>query len=132
MENKNIKILVVDDEPDIVEILKYNLEKEKFTVFKAYSGEECITSANANNPDMIILDIRMPGMTGIEACRTLRENEKFAETPILFLTADSDEYTTMNAFDAGGSHFITKPIKPSILVSIIKELTKKRNWLTIN
>ncbi|MBK6396809.1 MAG: response regulator [Bacteroidetes bacterium] len=125
MENKNIKILVVDDEPDIVEILKYNLEKEKFTVFKAYSGEECITSANANNPDMIILDIRMPGMTGIEACRTLRENEKFAETPILFLTADSDEYTTMNAFDAGGSHFITKPIKPSILVSIIKELTEK-------
>ena len=125
MENKNIKILVVDDEPDIVEILKYNLEKEKFTVFKAYSGEECITSANANNPDMIILDIRMPGMTGIEACRTLRENEKFAETPILFLTADSDEYTTMNAFDAGGSHFITKPIKPSILVSIIKGLTEK-------
>lgn len=125
MENKNIKILVVDDEPDIVEILKYNLEKEKFTVFKAYSGEECITSANANNPDMIILDIRMPGMTGIEACRSLRENEKFADTPILFLTADSDEYTTMNAFDAGGSHFITKPIKPSILVSIIKELTEK-------
>ncbi|MFZ7116266.1 MAG: response regulator [Bacteroidota bacterium] len=125
MENKNIKILVVDDEPDIVEILKYNLEKEKFTVFKAYSGEECITSAIANNPDMIILDIRMPGMTGIEACRSLRENEKFAETPILFLTADSDEYTTMNAFDAGGSHFITKPIKPSILVSIIKELTEK-------
>jgi two-component system alkaline phosphatase synthesis response regulator PhoP len=125
MENKNIKILVVDDEPDIVEILKYNLEKEKFTVFKAYSGEECITSAFANNPDMIILDIRMPGMTGIEACRTLRENERFAETPILFLTADSDEYTTMNAFDAGGSHFITKPIKPSILVSIIKELTEK-------
>lgn len=125
MENKNIKILVVDDEPDIVEILKYNLEKEKFTVFRAYSGEECITSAIANNPDMIILDIRMPGMTGIEACRSLRENEKFAETPILFLTADSDEYTTMNAFDAGGSHFITKPIKPSILVSIIKELTEK-------
>ncbi len=125
MENKNIKILVVDDEPDIVEILKYNLEKEKFTVFKAYSGEECITSANANNPDMIILDIRMPGMNGIEACRSLRENEKFADTPILFLTADSDEYTTMNAFDAGGSHFITKPIKPSILVSIIKELTEK-------
>ena len=125
MELRSRKILVVDDEPDIVEILKYNLEKEKFTVFKAYSGEECITSANANNPDMIILDIRMPGMTGIEACRTLRENEKFAETPILFLTADSDEYTTMNAFDAGGSHFITKPIKPSILVSIIKELTEK-------
>ena len=74
---------------------------------------------------MIILDIRMPGMTGIEACRTLRLNKTFENTPILFLTADSDEYTTMNAFDAGGSHFITKPIKPSILVSIIKELTKK-------
>lgn len=125
MENKARKILIVDDEPDIVEILTYNLEKEKFTVFKAYSGEECITSAIENSPDMIILDIRMPGMTGIEACRTLRMNKKFEQTPILFLTADSDEYTTMNAFDAGGSHFITKPIKPSILVSIIKELTEK-------
>lgn len=125
MENRKRRILVVDDEPDIVEILTYNLEKEKFTVFKAYSGEECITSAMANHPDMIILDIRMPGMTGIEACRTLRQNKQFAETPILFLTADSDEYTTMNAFDAGGSHFITKPIKPSILVNIIKELTEK-------
>ena len=116
---------MVDDEPDIVEILTYNLEKEKFKVYKAYSGEECITVANEFMPDMIIMDIRMPGMTGIEACRTLRQNKKFAETPILFLTADSDEYTTMNAFDAGGSHFITKPIKPSILVSIIKELTEK-------
>ena len=125
MELRSRKILVVDDEPDIDEILTYNLEKENFTVFKAYSGEECITSAIDNNPDMIILDIRMPGMTGIEACRTLRLNKTFENTPILFLTADSDEYTTMNAFDAGGSHFITKPIKPSILVSIIKELTKK-------
>ena len=125
MELRSRKILVVDDEPDIVEILTYNLEKENFTVFKAYSGEECITSAIDNNPDMIILDIRMPGMTGIEACRTLRLNKTFENTPILFLTADSDEYTTMNAFDAGGSHFITKPINPSILVSIIKELTKK-------
>ena len=67
----------------------------------------------------------MPGMTGIEACRHLRLNKKFEETPILFLTADSDEYTTMNAFDAGGTHFITKPIKPSILVNIIKELTTR-------
>lgn len=125
MENKRRKILVVDDEPDIVEILTYNLEKENFTVLKAYSGEECIKSAVENSPDMIVLDIRMPGMTGIEACRTLRLDKKFADTPILFLTADSDEYTTMNAFDAGGTHFITKPIKPSILVSIIKELTEK-------
>ena len=126
MENTSRKILVVDDEPDIVEILTYNLEKENFIVSKAYSGEECISAAIENDPDMIILDIRMPGMTGIEACRTLRLNQRFANTPILFLTADSDEYTTMNAFDAGGSHFITKPIKPSILVSIIKELTAKK------
>lgn len=125
MENKSRKILVVDDEPDIVEILTYNLEKENFSVFKAYSGEECIASALENSPDMIILDIRMPGMTGIEACRNLRLNKKFEQTPILFLTADSDEYTTMNAFDAGGTHFITKPIKPSILVNIIKELTTR-------
>ena len=125
MESKRKKILVVDDEPDIVEILTYNLEKENFIVYKAYSGEECIESAIKNNPEMIILDIRMPGMTGIEACRTLRMNSNFITTPILFLTADSDEYTSMNAIDAGGSHFVTKPIKPSILVSIIKELIGK-------
>lgn len=125
MESKRKKILVVDDETDIVEILTYNLEKENFIVYKAYSGEECIESAIKNNPEMIILDIRMPGMTGIEACRTLRMNSNFQTTPILFLTADSDEYTSMNAIDAGGSHFVTKPIKPSILVSIIKELIGK-------
>lgn len=124
MENANLKILVVDDEPDIVEILTYNLEKEKFKVVKAYSGEECITQAIEHQPDLIIMDVRMPGMNGIEACRSIRLIEGMQTTPILFLTADSDEFTTMRAFDAGGDHFITKPIKPSILVNMIKELIK--------
>jgi two-component system alkaline phosphatase synthesis response regulator PhoP len=124
MENTNLKILVVDDEPDIVEILTYNLEKEKFKVVKAFSGEECISQAIEHQPDLIIMDVRMPGMNGIEACRNLRQIDTMKKTPVLFLTADSDEFTTMRAFDAGGDHFITKPIKPSILVNMIKELIK--------
>jgi two-component system alkaline phosphatase synthesis response regulator PhoP len=116
------KILVVDDEPDIVEILSYNLQKSNYQVLKATNGLECLEVAQQTHPDLIILDIRMPGMNGIETCRKLRQIDGFQNTPVLFLTADSDEYTTMSAFDAGGSHFITKPIRPAILVNMIKEL----------
>ncbi|MBL0103882.1 MAG: response regulator [Bacteroidetes bacterium] len=117
-----IKILVVDDEPDIVEILSYNLQKNNYQVFKATNGEECLLEAQKSHPDLIILDIGMPVMNGIETCRKLRQMADFKTTPVLFLTADSDEYTSMSAFDAGGSHFITKPIRPGILVNMINEL----------
>lgn len=120
--NNAFKILVVDDEPDIVEILTYNLEKENFIVSKAYNGNECIEQANAIHPDLIIMDVRMPGMDGIETCRNLQLIDSLKKIPVLFLTADSDEFTSLKAFDAGGSHFVTKPIKPSVLVSMIKEL----------
>ncbi|HNQ61131.1 MAG TPA: response regulator [Bacteroidia bacterium] len=120
--NNNLKVLLVDDEPDVVEILSYNLKKEKYQVFKAYNGLDCIKSALENHPDLIIMDIRMPEMTGIETCRKIRQNEMLKDIPVLFLTADSDEYTSMNAMDAGGSHFITKPIRPAILIGMIKEL----------
>jgi two-component system alkaline phosphatase synthesis response regulator PhoP len=118
------KVLVVDDEQDVVEILSYNLKKENYEVFKAYNGRDAISSAKTNNPDLIIMDIRMPGITGIETCRELRAIDLFKNTPVLFLTADSDEYTTMNAFEAGASHFVTKPIRPSIILDMIKELIK--------
>ncbi|MFN8164893.1 MAG: response regulator [Bacteroidia bacterium] len=120
--NEPMRILVVDDEPDIVEILSYNLRKNNFAVFSANNGEDCLKVAEETHPDLIILDIRMPGMTGIETCRKLRLMSGFSKTPVLFLTADSDEYITMSAFEAGGSHFITKPVRPAILVNMIKEL----------
>ncbi len=122
--NQNLKVLVVDDEPDVVEILSYNLKKEKYVVFQAYNGKQCLESAMLNHPDIIIMDIRMPEMSGIETCRAIRQNEKLKDIPILFLTADSDEYTTMSAMEAGGDHFITKPIRPALLIGMIKELIK--------
>lgn len=120
--NPGIKVLVVDDEPDVVEILRYNLTKNGFKVFTAYNGKEAIEQALICNPELIIMDIRMPGISGIETCREMRKIEILKQTPVLFLTADSDEYTTLNAFDAGANHFVTKPIKPVVLLDMIREL----------
>ena len=122
--NDPIKVLIVDDEPDVVEILRYNLSKENFLPITAYNGTDAIDLAVANNPDLIIMDIRMPGISGIETCRKMRLIDSLKNIPILFLTADSDEYTTMNAFEAGANHFVTKPIRPAILLDMINELIK--------
>jgi len=121
---KQLKVLVVDDEQDVVEILSYNLKKENFSVFKAYNGLEALDQAKNIRPDLIIMDIRMPGLSGIETCRELRLEENLKKTPILFLTADTDEYTSLTALEAGGNHFITKPIRPSVLMGMIGELFK--------
>ena len=117
------KVLVVDDEPDIVEILRYNLQKQKFSVLTASNGNEALEIALVEIPDLIILDVRMPGMTGIETCRKMRTFDSLKDIPVLFLTADTDEYTSMSAIEAGGNHFITKPIHPTILLNMIKEMT---------
>jgi len=122
--NRPLKVLVVDDEPDIVEILSYNLAKENFEVSKAYNGYEAVSFALKNHPDLIIMDIRMPEMNGIEACRMIKKNESMKNIPVLFLTADNDEYTSLSAVEAGGDHFVTKPIRPSILIGMIHELIK--------
>ncbi len=119
---KQVKVLVVDDEPDVVEILRYNLKKENFQVLTAYNGRDAIDLAKNDKPDLIIMDIRMPGISGIETCREIRTTQSLKNIPVLFLTADSDEYTTMSAFDAGANHFITKPIRPVILLEMIHEL----------
>lgn len=124
MENRPLKVLVVDDEPDIVEILSYNLTKENFEVSKAYNGYEAVSFALKNHPDLIIMDIRMPEMNGIEACRMIKKNEQLKDIPVLFLTADNDEYTSLSAVEAGGDHFVTKPIRPAILMGMIHELIK--------
>ncbi|CAN5606869.1 N/A [soil metagenome] len=125
MINRPLKVLVVDDEPDIVEILSYNLTKENFEVSKAYNGYEAVSFALKNMPDLIIMDIRMPEMNGIEACRMIKKNEQMKNIPVLFLTADNDEYTSLSAVEAGGDHFVTKPIRPSILMGMIHELIKQ-------
>ena len=122
--NDKAKVLVIDDEPDIVEILSYNLGKEDYAVSKAYDGEEGLRIAQAELPDLIIMDVRMPGTSGIEACRKLKADELLKHIPILFLTADSDEYTSMNAQEAGGEHFITKPIRPNILMGLVNEILR--------
>jgi two-component system alkaline phosphatase synthesis response regulator PhoP len=127
MENK--KILVVDDEPDILEILSYNLRKEGFEVITANNGEEGLKKAEQEIPDLIILDIMMPQMDGVEVCRTLRNRREFDNTLIAFLTAREEDYSQIAALDVGGDDYITKPIKPRVLMSRVKALMRRANKL---
>lgn len=124
--NTNPRILIVDDEPDVVEILSYNLKKHHYTVYTASEGSEGIRQAHEHRPDLIILDIRMPGQNGIEACRVLKQDALLRDIPVLFLTADSDEYTTMRAAEAGGEHFVTKPIRPGIILGLVREILQSQ------
>lgn len=119
------KILVVDDEPDILEFLQYNLEKEGFTVVTASDGEAGIQKAEQENPDLIILDIMMPKMDGVEVCRVLRSRPKFAHTVIAFLTAREEDFSQIAALETGGDDYITKPIRPRVFLSRIKALLRR-------
>lgn len=121
------KILVVDDEEDIREILQFNLKKEGYIVELAKSGKEAIKIAESFQPDLIVLDIMMPEMDGVEVCKTLRQDEKFSNTIIAFLTARNEDYTQVAALDTGGDDFISKPIKPMVLISRIKALLRRYN-----
>lgn len=121
----NHKILVVDDEEDILEILKYNLQKEGYEVRTASDGLKAIDVANEFEPHLIILDIMMPGMDGIEVCQKLRTLPKFQHTVIAFLTARSEAFTQITALDSGGDDFINKPIKPNVLKSRINALLRR-------
>jgi len=120
-----IKILIVDDEPDILEILKYNLEKEGYVVLTASNGEESIRIAEEENPNLIILDIMMPRMDGVEVCRTLRSKEQFDNTVITFLTARDEDYSQIAALEIGGDDYITKPIRPRVFLSRVKALLRR-------
>jgi len=121
----NQKILLVDDEPDILEFMEYNLKKENFGVFKANNGKEAIEKAKKEHPDLIILDIMMPEMDGIETCRALREMPEFKNTLIAFLTARNEDYSQIAGFDVGADDYITKPIKPRVLISRINALFRR-------
>ncbi len=129
MENE-AKILLVDDEPDILEFMEYNLRKEGYTVFTGKNGKEAIEIARKEKPNLIILDIMMPVMDGIEACRHLREIPDLKNTVITFLTARNEEYSQIAGFDVGADDYITKPIKPRILTSRVKALLRRINGTT--
>ena len=124
-ENKNIKILLVDDETDILEIISYNLISEGYSVFTSSNGQEAIKKATKEKPHLIILDVMMPEMDGIEACEKIRKIPELANTLITFLTARGEDYSKVAGFDAGADDYITKPIKPKVLVSKIKSLLRR-------
>jgi two-component system alkaline phosphatase synthesis response regulator PhoP len=119
------RILIVDDEPDILEILQYNLRKEGFVVLQASDGRQGLEVAEREKPDLILLDIMMPELDGVEVCRLLRANKVFSETPIAFLTARDEDFSQITALDVGGDDYITKPIKPRVLISRIQALLRR-------
>jgi len=119
------KILIVDDEPDILELIEYNLKKEGYQVFLANNGQEGIATAKRVHPDLIILDIMMPKMDGIEACRLMRAIPEFKNTFMVFLTARSEEYSEIAGFNVGADDYIAKPIKPRALVSRINAILRR-------
>ncbi|HBH48754.1 MAG TPA: DNA-binding response regulator [Bacteroidales bacterium] len=125
MNPNDIKILVVDDEPDIVEFLTYNLKKEGYNIYASNNGKEAIRMAQKINPQLILLDVMMPEMDGIETCEKLRENPLNLNTLIVFLTARAEDYSQIAGFEAGGDDYITKPIKPKVLVTRLKALLKR-------
>jgi two-component system alkaline phosphatase synthesis response regulator PhoP len=119
------KILLVDDEPDILELIGYNLRQEGFEVFTAANGREGIAMARSVHPDLIILDVMMPEMDGMEVCNIIRSDAKLSHTTIAFLTARGEDYSQVAGFDAGGDDYITKPVKPKVLMSRVKALLRR-------
>jgi len=124
-EKKNTKILLVDDEPDIVEIIRFNLEQNGYKISTASDGLEAIKVAEKEIPHLIIMDVMMPNLDGIEACERLRQDDRFSDTIIMFLTARGEDYSYVAAFDAGADDYVTKPIKPKVLVSKVKGLLRR-------
>ena len=131
MKNENIRILLVDDEEDILEIIQYNLTQEGYQVYTAKNGIEAIAKAKKKDPHLIILDVMMPEMDGIEACEILRATPGLENTIITFLTARGEDYSQLAGFDAGADDYIQKPIRPKVLVSKIKALLRRRKADTI-
>ena len=125
MKSSPLKILVVDDDLDIIEILKYNLNKSGYLVKSAKNGIEAIKRAKKFMPNIILMDVMMPEMSGIEACSEIKQIDELSETMIIFLSARSEDYTQISAYDAGADDYISKPIKPKILLKKISNIAKK-------
>ena len=125
MDIFSIKVLVVDDDPDIVEILKYNLKNSGYYVKSAGNGVEAIKKAKKFIPDIILMDVMMPEMSGIEACEEIKNIDQLSQAIIIFLSARSEDYTQISAYDAGADDYISKPVKPKILLKKISNIAKK-------
>ena len=125
IDANKFKVLIVDDEPDILEFINYNLKREGFKVYQASNGREAIEIAQQHLPDLILLDIMLPDMDGIETCEEIRKIPALHPTTIAFLTARGEDYSQIAGFEAGGDDYITKPIKPKVLISRIKALLKR-------
>jgi len=125
MKNEIIKILLVDDEPDILEIVGYHLKKEKYQVFTASNGKEAVSNAQKVEPHLILLDIMMPEMDGIEACEKIRSIKGLENVLIAFFTARGEDYSQVAGFEAGADDYITKPVKPKVLISKVKGLLRR-------
>lgn len=125
MQNEFLKILLVDDEPDILELVGYHLKKEGYQVFTATNGAEAVKMANKITPNLILLDIMMPEMDGIEACEKIRATKGLEQTIIAFFTARGEDYSQLAGFEAGADDYITKPIKPKVLVSKVNALLRR-------
>ena len=127
MEVRDKKILIADDEPDILEIVSYNLKKEGYQVFTAKDGNDALDKAKALQPDLLILDIMMPGKNGVEVCRILRTQPAFENTLIIFLTALNDEKSQINGLESGGDDYVSKPVSPKVLVSRVNAIFRRVN-----
>ena len=127
MGSENFKILLVDDEPDILEIISYSLKSEGYLVFTAENGVKAIELAKKVKPQLIILDVMMPEMDGIEACEIIRNDSEIGNSLIVFLSARGEDYSQIAGFNAGADDYITKPIKPRVLKSKIKSLLRRIN-----
>ena len=125
MQEKDIKILLVDDEPDIIEIVKFNLAQVGYQIFSASDGLEAIEVAKKELPHLIVLDVMMPNLNGIDTCERLRQDDRFQNTIIMFLTARGEDYSLVAAYDVWADDYVTKPIKPKILVSKVKGLLRR-------
>lgn len=130
MEDVKNRILIVDDEPDILEFLSYNLRKENYVVFTSENGNQALETALAEKPHLILLDVMMPGMDGIETCEQIRARSELKGVVIAFLTARNEDYSQIAGFEAGADDYISKPIKPKVLLSRIKALLKRANTVT--
>jgi two-component system alkaline phosphatase synthesis response regulator PhoP len=129
---KTMTILIVDDEEDILEFLSYSLKKEGYNIITASNGNDGLNLANKHMPDLIILDVMMPGKDGITVCKEIRENNELDKCLITFLTARSEEYSELAGFDAGADDYIFKPIKPKLLVSRVNAILKRKRKIIID
>jgi len=125
MNNSDLKILLVDDEPDIIEFLSYNLKKDGYQVYSASNGKDAIKLAERIVPHLIVLDVMMPNIDGIETCELLREIPALKHTIIIFLTARSEDYSEIAGFKAGGNDYIAKPVRPKVFISRIEAHLKR-------